>query len=309
MTMLPDFTRSLLVSVALSVTLLVAGCSTGVTTPSAAAGQLVHFTSLDGSATQLDGYLFRAKSNGQDRQPAIVFLHGCGGLLGRTGAINARELDWAARLNDIGITVLMVDSFGPRHHGEMCAPAHFDPGINRARPHDAYAALEFLQKQAYVQPNRIGVIGWSQGGGAVLNTIRADSRGRPAALPAGDFRAAAAFYPGSCSTAQQGTEWRSAIPLLVLIGEKDVWTPLAPCRALMDSRSPTTQVTMRAYPGAYHDFDWPNMRIHEMPAFRTRAGVVPIAGTDEAARADALRLVVGYFAKALQADDQPNAPR
>jgi poly(3-hydroxybutyrate) depolymerase len=53
----------------------------------AAAQELVHFRSLEPSAPLLDGYLFRPAGVG--RHPALVFLHGCGGLISRsTGRIN-----------------------------------------------------------------------------------------------------------------------------------------------------------------------------------------------------------------------------
>ena len=48
-------------------------------------------------------------------------------------------------------------------------------------PKDAYAALWYLQAQPYVRGDRIGAIGWSQGGGTVLWTIPTGSTGRPAA--------------------------------------------------------------------------------------------------------------------------------
>ncbi|MBR8059640.1 dienelactone hydrolase family protein [Burkholderia dolosa] len=265
---------------------------------SAGAQTLVHFPSTDGPpATMLDGYLFPAPGPG--RHPALVFLHGCAGMFTKSGKIDSRERDWAERFNAAGITVLEVDSLTPRNHGEMCAPAHFVGAIYRARPFDAYGALRYLQSLDTVQPDRIGVVGWSQGGGTVLNTIRASSPARPASLPDGDFRAAVAFYPGSCNTKAQGAAWQSPVPLLVLIGEQDVWSPFAACKALFDSVAPGTDATFHAYPGAYHDFDWPDMPVHTVPAFTTRAGVVPIEGTDPAARADAQQRVVDYVAAHL----------
>ena len=261
----------------------------------------VHFASLDGPpATELDGYLFPA-SGAQATHPAVVFLHGCGGMFSRSGKINARERDWAQRMNEAGITVLMVDSLGPRHHGEMCAPAHFDARIYRARPLDAYAALRYLQAMPNVRADRIAVVGWSQGGGTVLHTIRGTSPARPASLPQGDFRAAVAFYPGSCNPQQQGAAWSSSIPLLLLIGAKDVWTPLGPCEELMKSLAPPTSVSLQIYANAYHDFDWPNMPIHAVPAFKTRSGVVPIEGTDEPARGDAQVKVMAFLRDRLLA--------
>jgi dienelactone hydrolase len=141
----------------------------------AAQQQLVNFPSLDDNGlgrppTMLDGYLFRPSAGG--RHPAVVFLHGCGGLIGHADAAQPRELDWAAALNRHGYIVLVVDSFGPRHQRSMCAHRDFNAAVFRARPHDASAALQYLQKRPDVRVVRIGVIGWSEGGGVVLLSIR-----------------------------------------------------------------------------------------------------------------------------------------
>src|SRR5271168_2115645 len=91
----------------------------------AAAQELVHFSSFEDngpgrSSKTLDGYLFRPA--GEGRHPAVVFLHGCGGLFMRwSGAIDTGERDWAGELSRRGYIVLMVDSFGPRNQGETCS--------------------------------------------------------------------------------------------------------------------------------------------------------------------------------------------
>ncbi|HEY0297413.1 MAG TPA: dienelactone hydrolase family protein, partial [Bordetella sp.] len=240
----------------------------------AGAQERVRFPSLDAQATPLDGYLYAAP--GQGRHPALVFMHGCGGLLTKSGKVVSRERQWAQRFNDLGVTVLMVDSMTPRQHGEMCAPAHFDASIYRARPFDAYGALHFLRSRDDIRADRVGLVGWSAGGGAVLNAIRASSPARRAAGQGESFRAAVAFYPASCSRKRQGGDWSSPVPLLVLLGGKDVWIPLDDCKDLLGHASPAAQLAWHVYDDAYHDFDWPGLRTHEAPAFRTRAGVVPI---------------------------------
>ena len=53
------------------------------------------------------------------------------------------------------------------------------------RPHDAYAALPYLQAQPFVRADRVGVVGWSQGGATILLAIRTDSSARPAGLQGG----------------------------------------------------------------------------------------------------------------------------
>ena len=265
-----------------------------LTAGGAAAQERVHFASLDASTpTTLDAYLFRP--NGPGPYPAIVFMHGCGGLIvAKTGAIMSREMDWERRLVAKGYVVLMVDSFTSRGVDNMCSPQGFRESVYAARPADAYGALAYLQTLPFVARDRIGLMGWSQGGGAVLYTVSSRSPRRPAGP---DFRAAVAFYPASCSERRLGASWTTSIPLLILVGDKDVWTPAAPCQALAGSAaSRGAPVEFRAYPGAYHDFDWPGLKRRELQAYATREGVVPITGEDPAARADVLERVPAFFA-------------
>jgi dienelactone hydrolase len=268
-------------------------------TASAAAQDTVSFPSLDGAAdrapTQLTGYVFKPAGNGP--MPVAVFLHGCGGLISTaTHRIVSREVDWAARLNAQGIAVLMIDSLTPRGSGEICSRAGFKEWLYLRRPADAYGGLAWLQKQPWVAKDRVAMIGWSNGGGAVLFAL-GKKIGRPAAFTGPDFRAAIAFYPGSCSEQRMGSDWTPKIPLMILIGEKDVWTPHEPCKALADHAiARGAPITWHAYPDAYHDFDWPGLKRKELPAYTTRAGVVPVVAEDPASHADAIRRVQGFLA-------------
>lgn len=270
----------------------------------AAAQEAVHFPSLEDNgpgqpATMLDGYLFRPP--GEGRRPAIVGLHGCNGMFSRSnGRISQIYRQWADELTRRGYVFLLVDSFGPRHHGEMCSVTGFDSGLYRQRPRDAYGALSYLQAQPFVRGDLVGVIGWSQGGATVLNSIGTQSLGRPAQLPQGDFRAAVAFYPGACNDARQPPGWTSTIPMLVLMGAEDVWTPTPPCQAFLTGAiGRGARIQVQVYPGAYHGFDNPSQPRRELPEYRTRAGVVPIVGTDPAARQDVLTRVPAFLAPYL----------
>jgi dienelactone hydrolase len=270
---------------------------------SAAAQETVHFPSLDGTngaaATRLDGYLFRPTRPGPNPAPAVVFLHGCGGLIsGISHKIMSRETDWAKRLNDLGYIVLMVDSFTPRGSGEMCSTSGFKMWLYMKRPADAYGALAFLQTQPQVARDKIGMIGWSNGGGAVLFAL--GKHGKPADFAGPDFRAAVAFYPGSCDAQRVGSDWTPSVPLLILQGEKDVWTPMAPCKAVAEHAVALGgPVEFHAYPGAYHDFDWPNLKRKELTSYTMSKGVVPITGEDPAAHADAIERVQAFLARRL----------
>ncbi len=269
-------------------------------TTAAMAQDKVSIASLDGkdgaASTQLDGYLFRPNKPGP--YPAVVFLHGCGGLIsGLSHKIQSREMEWAGTVNAAGYAVLMVDSFTTRDSGEMCSRTGFKEWLYLRRPADAYGALAWLQHQPFIAKDRIAVIGWSNGGGAVLFALGKKVSGKPAIFAGPDFRAAIAFYPGSCSEQRMGGDWTPAIPLLILIGDKDVWTPAGPCKELVDGAIRRgARIDYHAYAGAYHDFDWPNLKRKELTAYTTRAGVVPITAEDPAAHADAIKRVQAFLA-------------
>lgn len=263
------------------------------------AEERVQFQSLDGKLA-LTAVLDRPPGAGP--APAVVMLHGCSGLGGAKGPF-AIYRDWRDFLRAEGYATLMVDSAASRGFGQTCTSAVRDQTERMwaERPSDAYAALAFLQSQPFVMPDRIALIGWSQGGGVVLETIPARGLGRPSPPPAHDFAAAIAFYPGLCNDKSQAAHldaplqsWTTSIPLLVLQGERDNWTPAKPCEAfLRGAQARDAPVTYRIYPGAYHGFDAPGMPIHTVESYR-RNDWAPIEGTDDAARADA-RDRVGRF--------------
>src|SRR5262249_5398658 len=116
----------------------------------------------------------------------------------------------------------------------MCAPRTFDPELYRNRARDAYGTLLFLQAQPFVRPDRIGIMGWSQGGGALLFAIGTQSFSRPTQLPRGDFRAAVALLSDIVRRATAAAivvDYHSAH---VLVGAEDVGIPAVPCKAFLD---------------------------------------------------------------------------
>jgi dienelactone hydrolase len=75
---------------------------------------------------------------------------------------------------------------------------------------------------------------------------------------------------------RQQASWTSAIPPLVLVGAEDVPRPAAPWKYFLgDAAARDAKIEMQIYPGAYHHFDWPNLRHHELPSLRNAAGAVP----------------------------------
>jgi dienelactone hydrolase len=65
------------------------------------------------------------------------------------------------------------------------------------------------------------------------------------------FAAAVAFYPNCRVSSGVMT-----VPLLILIGGADDWTPAAACRAMLTRRAGRgAMVALHVYPGATHAFD------------------------------------------------------
>jgi len=264
----------------------------------------VQFASNDadltgGSPTIIDGYLF--KPMGQGPFPALVALHGCSGLFTKSGRFQKRDWDWARRLQSFGYVVLFPDSLTPRGKEQICTRKDIGGTMPfRERPRDAYGALRWLQSQPFVRKDRVGLLGWSNGGTTVLSAIDARSRARPVGI-ADDFRVAVAFYPG-CRSTEKKINWTTHIPLTILIGEADDWTPASPCASLANRACREgAPVEIVIYPEAHHGFDAPDqpLRVRSGLAHTSRRDGQATIGTNAPARADAIDRVRGLLSSHL----------
>jgi dienelactone hydrolase len=264
--------------------------------PAAAADQAPDRISIpaDGKnePATLDAMLF--KPEGQGPFPAVVAMHGCRGLWSsKKGAeLSPRHADWGRRLAALGYVVIFPDSFGSRGLGPQCKNGDREVEPYRERVEDANAARRYLQTLAYVKPAAIALLGWSNGGSTVLYTVRPKDTPNP---DSPDFRAAVAFYPGCTAPAEKG-DWAPRVPLLIVMGEVDDWTPAKPCKALAHANPGSVKLIL--YPGAYHDFDNEAQTLHELHglAYTANGDGVAHAGLNPAARAAALKDVPDFLA-------------
>jgi dienelactone hydrolase len=201
-----------------------------------------------GSPQPLQGYLRQTSRTGPS--PAVVLLHSCNG--------NWLRLDerWGKRIGSWGYVTLTVDSFGPRGLKDTC-----NNGAPVDLAFDAYRALNFLVRQPFVDPARVAVLGFSQGGWLALTSVE---HGAIEQTSQNKFRAAIAFYPRCL-----GFKGDMTVSTLILIGELDDWTPANECRNMVDGRddwgisrrkSEGAPIRLIVYPGAYHAFDAPGLQ-------------------------------------------------
>jgi dienelactone hydrolase len=182
---------------------------------------------------------------GSARVPAMVIAHGSAGVSVE------REFWWADQMVKIGVAGFVVDSFAPRHIVQTATDqSQLSTVANVA---DALAALRLLAAHPRIDPQRIGVMGFSKGGQVALYTALEPYR---RAMVADDTRFAlhVPLYP-YCND-WPVAEHVTGAPLLLLLGGRDDYTPAAPCQDYAAwFRTKGAAATVIVYPDAYHDFD------------------------------------------------------
>lgn len=193
--------------------------------------------------------------------PALVILPTCGGHQQR----HAFDV-WAKAALERGYAVLVIDPLTPRGivaPGENCRPPTKvrEPRLRM----DAFDAAEHLRKQPFVDPERIGLLGVSQGAMAALGAS-AEAYATPGGRRA--FRAIVSIYP-ACFFANVRIPNRSGpanlhflpasrivVPLLVQMGDLDTETPPKDCISrLQEHKDKGAPVDFVVHKNATHGWD------------------------------------------------------
>ena len=242
----------------------------------AATPERVTFRSLDDARTELVGYLY-APVGVEGPAPAVALMHGRAGAyssLARgvydASTLTQRHQFWARYWAERGYYALIVDGFGPRGY-----PGGFGRGsysqrpaeVNEVtvRPLDAYGALQYLRTLPGVDDDRIGLMGWSNGGSATLATMADDKPGDMRRL---GFRAGIAMYPACGLHNRFGRSGYSTYaPVRVFMGTDDEEVSHDRCRDLIGTaRARGHDVEFTSYRGATHSFDDPGRRRQSVSA-------------------------------------------
>jgi dienelactone hydrolase len=198
----------------------------------------------EGKAVTLAGEL-RLPRPGNDRLPAVVILHGSGGVGGFI-------LDWEQYLNSMGVATFVLDSFT----GRGIVNTLFDQSQLGRTPMivDAYRAFEVLARHPRIDPQRIALMGFSSGGQAALYASL--KRFQRLHGPVGQgFAAYIVFYP-VCNITFRDDEDVADKPIRIFHGSADDFVPVAPCRAYVKRlKAKGKDVQLTEYAGAGHVFD------------------------------------------------------
>lgn len=207
--------------------------------PSLAQGQGVSFNGVTvGSSTagpEIKAWVY--KPSGAGPFAAVVLAHSCAGVTEHTHG-------WARKIAGWGYLVLEFDSFNPRGEKAVCTkPGTITPNMRIA---DVAGALDHLAGRADVVRGRVGLIGHSHGGSVTLRSTQKlfDLAGR-------GLRGGVAYYPGCNPAFDHGV----SLPLLILAGDKDDWTPAERCRQTVSAAGRRDLIEAVYYPNAYHSFD------------------------------------------------------
>lgn len=141
--------------------------------------------------------------------------------------------------------------------GEVLSPKERDAFLKKIIA-DRVPDLRFLMDQILsgaagdvtgrIDHQRVGLIGWSFGGWAVLSALEIDDRFRAvvALAPAGNSKPLPGIIPATLTFA-----WKRDVPALYLVAERDRFTPL-PGQAELFERTPSSK-RMFVLRGADHD--------------------------------------------------------
>ena len=295
---------------------LVLGC--------AAAGAGAESLTVHPIGSELDLPALLLKPDGDGPFPAVVIAHDCSGLGPKSSGGPKR---WAEQLVPQGYVVLIPDSFTPRGFpdGVCLANVRGRESIDYPqRAADVLGALAALRTLPYVDGNRVGIMGASHGGSTTLMTLSAPVGGFLAEAKENGFVAGIALYPrcdaayGEWSVMRQGGTrgpmsahfgtYKPLVPLLILAGELDDWTPAEPCRQMVErSRAAGHAISIVVYPNAHHSFDsaFPVRFVAERANPSSPTGKGATTGGNPEAWTDAKEQVARFFGAKLKKTPSP----
>ena len=218
-----------------------ASCLAAVQVPADAPDLDMVNVEFPGEAGTLFGYWVRVKPMPEIPMGAMLVIHENRGL---TDYIK----DVTRRLARAGYVSLGLDLLS-RQGGtaRFPDPVEATAAYNRTRPaenvSDMISAIQWLKTLDYVDPKRVGVIGFCAGGGNVANLV----------VNTKELAAAVAYYPGSMPTTQEIAE-KLTTPLQFNLGQLDTAVTNRVAGVLPTLLTGNKPFSLHIYEGARHAF-------------------------------------------------------
>ncbi len=179
--------------------------------------------------------------------PGVVILDGLGGPKG------ARERRYGRLLSDHGYAALVLDSFATRGvgtRGDLVRAIRVSEAMMLG---DAFAGLRHLADRPDVDPERIGVIGFSYGG--MITALAAYEQLAQIYLPQGPrFRTHVSYY--GCSIPRLENPATTGAPVTHMLGGRDRNVLMARAHKIAaDLRRGGSESQVKVFDGIYHQWD------------------------------------------------------
>jgi dienelactone hydrolase len=201
----------------------------------------------EGKSVTIAGRLLLPKATPDVKQPAVILIHGSGGI----GGSAATVAGWERELTSAGFAVLTVDSFTGRGLVSTIADQSQLGRFNAIV--DAYRALDMVAKHRNIDARKIAVMGFSRGG-QTSTYSNLERFQKVYGSPERQFAAHVSVY-ASCGWSLKDDD-QVMKPMLFLHGAADDWAPPASCREyskrLADAGRDVRHVE---YPDAHHAYD------------------------------------------------------
>jgi dienelactone hydrolase len=199
---------------------------------------------MKGTPATLAGEL-RIPKLGSDRLPAVILIHGSGGVGSNVDA-------WAKEINSLGIAAFILDTFTGR--GIVNTLSDQSQLDSLAMMIDAYRALALLAQHPRIDPERIAVMGFSKG--AVTAVYSSNERFRKLYDPiAVGFAAHIGLYT-PCNVQYRDDDKVTGAPIRLFHGIADDYVSIAPCRDYVERlKRAGANVSLTEYPDTYHAYD------------------------------------------------------
>ena len=179
----------------------------------------------------------------KEKYPLIIGIAGSKGW-------SDHHYSYLDNYNNNGIATLSLHSFESRGVSETVGEQ-----VSVTIPMiicDAYAALDEVSKINKIDVNNVGITGWSLGGGVSLYS--AWKKIKDILSPNLTFKAHLPFYP-PCISNVNDIDFLN-VPIHILIGELDEWTPSIPCENIINSLyNDGHDVNITVFPNSHHSFD------------------------------------------------------